>query len=98
MKNNNPFYKTKRWRNKREVILKRDEYMCRECKRYGKTTAANTVHHVFPYETHPEYKYNNNNLISVCNQCHNKYHNRFDDTLTETGMNLQRRLETLIVK
>lgn len=95
---NNPFYKTKHWKTKREVILRRDEYMCRECKRYGRTTTANTVHHIFPYETHPEYKYNNHNLISVCNQCHNSYHNRFDNELTDAGRNLQRRLEPLIIK
>lgn len=42
------FYKKKTWIRKREKILKRDEYLCRECKRYGKTTQATTVHHIIP--------------------------------------------------
>ena len=39
------FYKSKKWKTKRQSILRRDEYLCRECKRYGKTTPATTVHH-----------------------------------------------------
>ena len=32
------FYKTAKWKNKRGKILRRDEYLCRECRRYGKLT------------------------------------------------------------
>lgn len=34
------FYKNTKWKGKRGRILKRDEYLYRECKRYGKSVAA----------------------------------------------------------
>src|SRR5690625_5019197 len=70
------FYKMKRWKNKRKVILRRDDYRCRQCSRYGNTTQANTVHHIYPLEDYPEYKLTNKNLISLCNGCHEKMHDR----------------------
>lgn len=68
------FYKTKKWLNKRAYILKRDKYMCNECKRYGITTPATTVHHIKHYETHKELGLCNSNLVSLCAKCHNKMH------------------------
>ena len=79
------FYKATVWKNKRERILKRDEYVCRECKRYGKTTAATTVHHVIPLEKQPDLKYSNDNLISLCRKCHDKMHDRINNKLTKAG-------------
>lgn len=80
------FYKSKKWIRKRELILKRDQYMCRECKRYGKTSPATTVHHVIPLDQRPDLKLNINNLISLCDKCHNQMHNRITGELTEKGM------------
>lgn len=85
-KTTNPFYKSKKWIRKRELILKRDEYKCRECKRYGKTSPATTVHHVIPLDQRPDLKLNINNLISLCDKCHNQMHNRITGELTEKGM------------
>ena len=85
MVNMRNFYKSKRWKQKREKILRRDEYLCQECKRYGKTTPATTVHHVMPIEQNKDLKLNSNNLISLCEQCHNKMHDRGRDNLTELG-------------
>ena len=89
-------YKDKRWKKKRELILKRDNYLCRECKRYGKTTQANTVHHVMPVERHPEYKWSNNNLISLCHECHNSMHDRFTNELTDKGMKWFNKVSPLV--
>lgn len=79
------FYKATVWKNKRKRILKRDEYVCRECKRYGKTTAATTVHHVIPLEQRLDLKYANDNLISLCSKCHDKMHDRTNNQLTKLG-------------
>lgn len=43
------FYKLKKWKEKRKRILRRDEYLYQECKRYGKDTPATTVHHIIPH-------------------------------------------------
>jgi 5-methylcytosine-specific restriction protein A len=79
-------YKTKRWENKRKTILKRDEYLCRECRRYGKTTPATTVHHVIPLELRPDLKLDSRNLLSLCEGCHNQMHDRNSAELTEKGL------------
>ena len=72
----------------RARVLRRDEYMCRECKRYGKRVTAATVHHIRPREQYPELAYVTANLISLCEQCHNAMHNRHDNTLTVKGLEL----------
>ena len=78
-------YKTTRWKKKRQVILKRDDYLCRECKRYGKTTEAKTVHHAIPVEERPELAFENKILISLCGPCHDKMHDRNTNELTALG-------------
>ncbi len=70
----NPFYKSKAWRSKREYILKRDGYQCQECRKYGKNTEAKIVHHVIELEDDWTQRLKNNNLVSVCDACHNKIH------------------------
>jgi len=79
-------YKNSKWLKKRNVILKRDEYLCRECKRYGRTTEATTVHHVKSASNYPELIYDSKNLISLCNKCHNEMHDRNTDELTAKGI------------
>jgi len=90
------FYKSTRWKTKRINILKRDNYLCRECIRYGKTTGATTVHHVIPLEQKLELKLNNNNLISLCSKCHEKMHDRTNNDLTSTGIQWVERIKKLI--
>lgn len=79
-------YKTKRWKDKRIIVLKRDNYMCRECLRYGKTTPATTVHHVNPLEMNKGLALVSKNLISLCETCHNKMHDRDTHELTKLGL------------
>ncbi|WP_242853093.1 HNH endonuclease signature motif containing protein [Pseudobacteroides cellulosolvens] len=59
--------------------------MCRECKRYGKTTAATTVHHVIPVEKDLKLAFVNNNLLSLCASCHDAMHDRITNELTALG-------------
>jgi len=79
------FYKSRRWERKRRVVLRRDEYMCRECRRYGRTTKANTVHHIHPREVRPDLELDDRNLISLCESCHNAMHDRLTGALTDAG-------------
>ena len=79
------FYKTAKWKNKRGKILRRDEYLCRECRRYGRTAQATTVHHIYPVEQYPEWKLASWNMISLCHECHNKMHDRDNGALTALG-------------
>jgi len=87
------FYKSKQWRRKREAILRRDEYLCQECKRYGKTTSAKIVHHIIPFEQRPDLKLHGDNLISLCFTCHEQMHNKMTDELSEKGLEWVERVE-----
>lgn len=86
MKVKNPFYATTKWKRVRSIVLRRDEYMCRHCKRYGKTQTATTVHHIHPLETHAELSLASWNLLSLCDKCHNSMHDRTTHELTEIGL------------
>ena len=65
-------HKSMRWRKKREQILRWDDYLCQDCKRYGRRVDATEVHHIKHVDEYPELAYQNDNLISLCAACHNK--------------------------
>nr|WP_309099079.1 HNH endonuclease signature motif containing protein [Fredinandcohnia onubensis] len=81
----NKFYKSSSWIRKREKILKRDDFLCRECRRYGRSTEATTIHHIHPLHERPELRLTNWNLLSLCSKCHDKMHDRITNVLTELG-------------
>lgn len=64
----------------------RDGFECQECRRRGIKKSSNLVHHINPSESRPDLFWNNRNLISLCDECHNKMHNRIDGTLTNLGL------------
>lgn len=68
------FYKSAKWEMKRKSILRRDGYLCRNCRRYGRMREATTVHHIKHLDEHPELALVDSNLISLCSDCHNKAH------------------------
>lgn len=76
----------RRWRKLRERVLRRDQYLCRECRRFGRITEATIVHHIWPVEDFPEYAFSAWNLISVCHGCHDKFHERLSRQLTADGL------------
>ena len=73
----NRFYHSKKWKEIRAFVLIRDFYMCQICK----TPNCNTVHHI--KELTPanindsNVSVNPDNLITVCNRCHNLIHDRY---------------------
>ena len=68
------FYKSTVWLRKRKQILKRDNYECQQCKLKGMYSKAETVHHIKHLKDYPELAIEDNNLISLCNVCHNIVH------------------------
>lgn len=68
------FYESRKWKRKRQQILRRDGYMCQICKRYGRMREATEVHHIQHLEDRPDLAFNNDNLISLCRSCHNAQH------------------------
>lgn len=85
-------YKSKKWQRLRKAVLARDNYQDQELKRYGKMVPAQVVHHVFPAEDYPEYRWCSWNLISVSAKTHNELHDRNTNALTDKGRELMERV------
>lgn len=62
------FYTSKAWRDKRKEIIKRDGQcvLCKSLKNYE-------VNHILPYSIFPELRLENDNLVTLCRQCHQKW-------------------------
>lgn len=60
--------KSKKWRNK---IFVRDDWTCRKCKRRGIELHA---HHILGFSESHRLKFNINNGISLCKECHWRFH------------------------
>ena len=75
-----PFYHTAAWKRARAAALRRDCGMCQDCMARFRTGAgkrprrATMVHHIIPMEERPDLALNLGNLISLCDECHNKRH------------------------
>lgn len=87
-----PGYATRRWARKREAILRRDGYRCRESARYGRLVQADTVHHIWPVGDYPEYAWADWNLLSLSHAAHNAMHDRVTGALTDRGEAWRRRI------
>lgn len=69
------FYLCGEWKQKRKNILERDHYECQRCRREKhEYKRATTVHHIKHLKEHPELAFEDSNLESLCNECHNEEH------------------------
>ena len=88
------FYKSKRWEIQRARILRLDGYLDQVALRFfGKRTAGNTVHHIWPRSERPEWQFEDWNLVTVSEATHNALENRRTGELSELGKQLQRLTE-----
>ncbi|MCJ0932560.1 HNH endonuclease [Virgibacillus halodenitrificans] len=86
------FYNSPEWKGpngKRWDILERDNYECVWCKEEGFVTVLGgldrhgnevilEVDHIKELEDHPEFALEDDNLRTLCKDCHNKRHKRFN--------------------
>lgn len=85
------FYNSKEWKAKRISVLNRDKHECQDCiVRLHKAVQQNTflsaeerkirqaseVHHIKELADRPDLALDDDNLISLCTQCHNIRHGR----------------------
>lgn len=90
------FYHSGAWQQKRIQILKRDHFECQDCRRrilaaeaegrsltgwQRRINRATCVHHIHELEDRPELRLDENNLISLCDRCHNERHGRTADKI-----------------
>lgn len=78
------FYNDRTWRNLSAEIRREQHNECQLCKRKGKVSAADIVHHVKHLKTNPELAYSkyylddqgkkHRQLICLCFDCHEQQH------------------------
>ena len=68
------FRNTTIWKRKREEIKKRDCYLCRYCfdVKHKINTSNLSVHHISPIDKAYSQRLDNDNLITLCSDCHTK--------------------------
>ena len=65
------FRNTKRWQRKRDEIRERDRNLCRVCLERGVIIYDRlSVHHIVPLSENWETRLDNDNLLTLCSQCH----------------------------
>lgn len=84
MKETNPFYGTDAWKRCRAAALRRDHGLCQRCLKEGRRTVdakgrsypvlATMVHHIRHLEDRPDLALNLDNLVSLCDACHEREH------------------------
>lgn len=76
IKNNNikAFYNSGLWLSKRADALERDKDECQKCKARGTFSSADCVHHKKHVKQYPNLALDIDNLISLCNSCHDEEH------------------------
>lgn len=72
----NKFYKSKEWSRVRQVVIARDHALCKDCLDKNTITPYNTVHHIVPIKEEWSKRLDINNLVCLCESCHQKRHKR----------------------
>lgn len=57
----------------RKSVFMRDFYTCQSC---GVKAGKLEAHHIKPWATHPEFRYDVSNGITLCYECHNEVHGK----------------------
>lgn len=70
----NKFYKSKEWNTVRQLAIVRDHALCKDCLDNNVITPYNTVHHIVPIKDNWNKRLDINNLICLCESCHQKRH------------------------
>lgn len=72
------FYSSKAWQDCREECLRQRHYLCENCLRKGIYKPAKIVHHIEELTpmniTNPEVALSLGNLMCVCRECHDEFH------------------------
>ena len=80
----NSFYHSSAWLQVRRDALRRDHYECVWCRSEGRVvTEQLEVDHIKELEFHPEFALDLSNLRTLCKECHNRRHGRFNKNRRE---------------
>jgi len=63
-----------RYKEWRSSVFQRDNYTCQKCNIRGYSLNA---HHIHDYKHHLELRYDSENGVTLCTQCHTEFHNQY---------------------
>ena len=72
----NSFYNSPEWKKLRKQEWKDANGLCEMCLKNGIITEAREIHHIIPIEQDWNKRFNYDNLIALCPQCHQNVHDR----------------------
>lgn len=70
------FYNSAEWKSLRERKFAEANGLCEICARSNRIVVGTQVHHIIPIEKAPEKAFDYDNLILLCDACHNEQHDR----------------------
>lgn len=70
------FYNSKEWHDLRNYKWEQTDGLCELCKKNGIIRQGKEVHHVVPIEEDWNKRFDYDNLILLCPDCHNAQHER----------------------
>lgn len=65
------------YRKWRREIYRRDDYICRKCRKRGRRLNA---HHIESYSKNPEKRLKMDNGVTLCERCHKDFHKEYGNT------------------
>lgn len=71
------FYHGVKWKQLRDYIINRDNYLCQDCLRSNRLVAAEEVHHIIEVKEDWDKRYDEANLVSLCKSCHRRRHRKY---------------------
>lgn len=63
--------RSSKFKDWRKSVFERDKYTCQDCNKLGGTLHA---HHIFPFASHKDLRFDINNGKTLCVKCHKTYH------------------------
>ena len=72
----NSFYQSAEWKALRNYKFGMADGICENCKKNGIVRAGREVHHIVPIEEDWNKRFNFDNLVLLCSDCHNAEHER----------------------
>ncbi|MDO4536442.1 MAG: HNH endonuclease [Clostridium perfringens] len=71
------FYSSKEWINERDIIKNLDNNLCLLCLEHRELNNMDTVHHIKELKEDWSKRFEKDNLISLCESCHQKIHRKY---------------------
>lgn len=72
----NNFYNSIKWKSLRSLKFSNANGLCEKCYNKGLIVKGKEVHHIIPIDEDFNKRFDYDNLILLCNDCHNEEHER----------------------